>query len=133
MIHVVGAAARGASRCYIGGVTEPPPEPAPKKEERDEDVAVVWGTSDDRETLGVLRRRRGQLEAGVARKAKEGKPIDGELVRLVPREGSPLCDVEVLYEPPRTRRAGPAQVANARYRDGWERLFGDPDPSDPPS
>jgi hypothetical protein len=97
----------------------------PKKEE---DVALIYGASADGDALGVLRKRGDHVEAAVMRKAQEGQPIHGELVKLSPRETPLLYDVEVLHDgraadaelEPRGR---PAQVATKKYRDGWDRLF----------
>lgn len=109
----------------------------PKKKARGEDVALVWGKSDDGETLGVLRKRGDRVEPALVKRAREGAPIHGELVRLSPREEPNLYDVDVLHDarppdarPPDARPearepdgAGPAQVASSAYRKGWDRLF----------
>lgn len=99
-----------------------------KKSAKDDDVALVLGASEDGETLGVLRKRGDAVVPAIVRKAEEGKPIAGELVRLSPREEPLLFDVDVLYDGrPEERRqdegAGPAQVATEAYRKGWDRLF----------
>lgn len=96
--------------------------------EKSEDVALVCGASEDGEALGVLRKRGERVEAAVMRRAVEGQPIQGELVKLTPREEPLLFDVESLYTPPTAAAlpadAGrPAQVASDRYRKGWDRLF----------
>ncbi len=82
---------------------------------------------DDRGRL-VLRKRGERVEAGAIRPSEEGKPIVGELVRLSPREGEGLYDVEVLHDgrpkPVEGARSGPAQIATEDYRAGWDRLFG---------
>lgn len=98
----------------------------------DEDVAVVCGVSPQGEGLQVLRRRRGQLEAGTVRRLEQGKPINGEVVRLQPRADQPLvCDVhvEVPAAGPRADRSatsGPAQVASDRYRKNWDAIYRGP-------
>ncbi|MCZ7686560.1 MAG: hypothetical protein M5U28_50550 [Sandaracinaceae bacterium] len=100
-----------------------------KKPEKDEDVALVLGASEDGETLGVLRKRGDVVEPAVVKKAKEGQPVVGELVRLSPREEPLLYDVDVLYGGQREEadeRGGPAQVATEAYRKGWDRLFKKP-------
>jgi len=95
----------------------------PKK--RGEDVALVWGRSEDGETLGVLRKRGERVEPALVRRAREGQPIHGELVRLTPREEPNLFDVDVLHDAraPQQEQGGPAQVASNAYRKGWDRLF----------
>lgn len=93
-----------------------------------EDVVLVHGRSEDGKTLAVLRKRGEQLSAGLMTAVEEGKPISGDLVRLVPREGMPfVADVEVLYEhgPQAAGRGdGPAQVSTPAYREGWDSIFG---------
>src|SRR5690606_10241154 len=92
--------------------------------------ALVWGKSDDGETLGVLRKRGDKVEPALVKKAREGEPIYGELVRLTAREEPNLYDVDVLHDArPAAREAepaGPAQVASSAYRKGWDRLFKKP-------
>lgn len=106
------------------------------------EVALVCGASPDGATLAVLRQRGETVEAGVLRRAEEGKPITSDLVRLTPREeGSLLFDVETIYEAPvrpsagatssaspadasaLETRTGPGQVSSESYRRGWDRLF----------
>lgn len=101
---------------------------ADPKKKAGEDVALVWGKSDDGETLGVLRKRGDAIEPALVKKAREGEPIHGELVRLSPRDEPNLYDVEVLHDARRSEArdseaAGPAQVASSAYRKGWDRLF----------
>jgi len=93
-----------------------------------EDVALVLGVNEESDSVAILRKRDQQLEAAVLRKAEEGQPIRGVLVRLKARETSPLFDVETLYEAPQSEGAarnssGPAQIASEAYRRGWERVF----------
>lgn len=67
------------------------------------------------------------------RPLEEGKPIEGEVVRLKQRvAGTPVYDVEVQYEGPRAplaklkaspHSAGPPQVATDQYRDNWDLVF----------
>jgi hypothetical protein len=103
---------------------------ADPKKKAGEDVALVWGKSDDGETLGVLRKRGDAIEPALVKRAREGEPIHGELVRLTPREEPNLYDVDVLHDARSEVRepeaAGPAQVASNAYRKGWDRLFKKP-------
>jgi hypothetical protein len=100
------------------------------------DVALISGVSADG-SVQVIRKRGDQLEAGALKPLREGAPIHGEVVSLRPRESFPLlCDVDVLYQPPRPvtqakptvdvapkRRKGPAQVATDSYRDNWDSIW----------
>jgi hypothetical protein len=100
-------------------------EPKPP---RDEDVVLVLGGSEDGKSVGVLRKRRERIEVGAMRNLEEGRPITGEVVKLTPRPGSPLLDVEVLHDDneaqPSRPGQGPARVASARYRAGWQAIWG---------
>ncbi len=98
-----------------------PKKPIKKKD----DVALVWGRSEDGETLGVLRKRGDEVQPALMKKAREGEPIHGELLQLKPRDEPLLYDIEVLHDPGASagEPAGPAQVANQAYRKGWDRLF----------
>lgn len=71
-----------------------------------EDIALVCGASEDGQTLGVLRKRGERVEPALLRKAVEGQPIHGELVRLTAREDPMVFDVETLYAPPPARGLG---------------------------
>jgi len=109
-------------------VTKPASKKSAPPTPSSDDVALVCGATPDGETLGVLRKRGEKVEAALLRKAVEGQPLQGDLVRLKPREEPMLFDVETLYEAPALPReaepkAGPSQVANDSYRKGWDRLF----------
>lgn len=102
----------------------PEPEAAP-------DVMLLHAPTDDGVGAKVIRAREGRVELGEVRPLAEGRPIHGEVLSLTPREGAPrVCDVKVHVKAPtatgETPQAhkGPARVASAAYRDGWERLFG---------
>jgi hypothetical protein len=98
--------------------------------ERDRDVAIVCGVSDDGQGVDIIRKRGERIEAGTVRRLEQGKPIHGEVVRLRPRDQSPLvCDVEVevpaqgRQESPAST-SGPAQVATENYRKNWDVIYG---------
>jgi hypothetical protein len=98
---------------------------------KSEDVALVYGVSDDGQGLDIIRKREGRIEAGTVRALEHGKPIHGEVVRLKPRKNSPLvCDVEVDVPAPapaqavtRSTSQGPAQVATDQYRKNWDAIY----------
>ena len=100
------------------------------------DVAFLHSPTEDGKGVRIVRAREGGIQIGEVRALEEGQPIQGEVVTLTPREGSPrLCDVDVQYAPP-PRSGGPAQVASASYRANWGAIFdsGDDDaPSSRPS
>jgi hypothetical protein len=105
--------------------------------ERNKDVVLIQGVSEDGEALAVLRAREDRIEAGIVRALKEGELGKGELVRLKPRAENPLvCDVEVEL-PERALNArggsdrsgsphGPAQVATPSYRANWDAIWKKP-------
>lgn len=95
---------------------------------------LVRGPTEDGQGLGIVRKRGEKVQVGELRATAEGKPLQGELVRLHAREAPGLYDVEVLYDAttqapaPATDvasrpHAGPARVTTDEYRDGWERVF----------
>lgn len=101
-------------------------KPAQSPEAKVDDVVLVHGRSEDGKTLAVVRKRGAELSAGLLTAAEEGKPVHGDLLRLVPREDMPLvADVEVLHAAPRTDHDGPAKVSSPAYRKGWDAIFGD--------
>ena len=92
------------------------------------DVLGVLGLAEGGSGLRVLRKRDDVLELGEIRPLEEGKPIQGEVVKLVKcAENERLFDVEVLVPAakPLTARSGPAQVATHAYREGWDSIFGE--------
>ena len=110
-----------------------PPRPAT------EDVLFVGGPAEGGEGLRVLRKREDALEVGEIRPVQEGRPLQGELVRLKQRkEHERAFDVEVLLSrdeiPGHTLgHAGPAQVASEAYRTNWDAIFGPNDEPDLPN
>ena len=103
--------------------------PSGNSESRGEDVALVCGVSEDGQGLEIIRKRGERLETGTVRRLQSGKPIHGEVVRLRPRESTPLvCDVEVELGqhqgPALAANSGPAQVATDNYRKNWEAIYG---------
>jgi len=95
----------------------------PSAERGGSDVVLVYGRSDDGTRFDVLRQRGAEIQAGTMRPLDEGKPIHGEVVRLAPRDDSPLLfDVEVEHDA-RTPAGRPAKVATEDYRRGWESIW----------
>jgi hypothetical protein len=103
-----------------------------------EDVLFVHSPAEGGEGYRVIRKREDAVEIGEIRAVQEGKPLQGDLVKLKPRkEHDRLFDVEVVLSreeiggPARAPggraahgHAGPAQVATDAYRDNWEAIFG---------
>ena len=103
---------------------------SPKTEEKrsaaekpSDDVVVIHGKTDDG-ALKVIRKKSENLYLGEMRPVEHGKPVNGDIVRLKPREEQPMvCDVvEEISVGPRSK--GPARVANERYRKGWNSIWG---------
>ena len=104
-------------------------------EPKSQDLAILCGPTEDGAGVKVLRARPGQIEAGEVRPMKEGRPLAGEVVRLVPRKDAPLvCDVEVVHGAAEVAEmtGRPAVVATRAFRDNWERIFGAPEPEGAP-
>ncbi len=77
------------------------PVPAAKPEKPGSDVVLIRGVTDDGKGLEVLRARDERLEIGQVRPLEEGKPLAGDVVRLLPRPDAPyLCDVETQVRVP---------------------------------
>lgn len=94
------------------------------------DVALIHGKTPDGEGLHIIRRRDDRIEFGAVRPLKEGAPIHGEVVTLMPRKDAPwVCDVKVEFdgrsEAAREGRssAGPPKVASDEYRRNWDRIW----------
>ena len=122
-------------------------------ESKGADMALIHGVTEDGEGLRVIRRRGETLEAGALRPLREGRPIQGELVKLRPRPEFPLlCDVDVELpmralpsapaaegrghapelpgsesieraQAPERSGRGPAQVASELYRQNWDAIW----------
>jgi hypothetical protein len=90
-----------------------------------EDVLFVHSPVEGGEGYRVIRKREDTIEIGEMRAVQEGKPLQGELVKLTPRqEHERLFDVEVMVSRQELGHAGPAQVATDAYRANWEAIFG---------
>jgi hypothetical protein len=105
-----------------------------------EDVVFVGGPAEGGEGLRVLRKREDAIEVGEIRPVQEGRPLQGELVRLKPRrEHDRVFDVEVLLSRDEIHphaalgHAGPAQVASDAYRSNWDAIFGPSEEPDLPN
>lgn len=54
-------------------------------------------------------------------------PPGSEVVRLKPRVGTMVADVETVYkaeEPAAKASKGPAKVSTKAYRESWDRIYG---------
>lgn len=115
----------------------PSPKKPGAKKRKSQDVMLVHGVNETGDEYAVLRAREDRVEAGVVKTLKEGEPVEGEVLKLTPREEAPLLyDVDV--EVPRGRlnapggsesRKGPAQVASSTYRSNWDSIWNKKRPS----
>ena len=104
------------------------------------DVVLVHSPTADGGGVNVLRARQQGLELGTMRPLSEGRPIQGEVVKLTPRSEMPLLydvetelpaakqgDVAKGEEPVEQKDArassGPAQVASDSYRRNWDAIW----------
>ena len=97
---------------------------------------MVLDRTEDAQGYRVLRHRASDdhVELGTMRPLQEGRPIDGEVISLEPREDVPfLYNVKTeLADPRAAERAaqrrltsdGPAQIATEQYRQGWDAIWG---------
>lgn len=103
-------------------------------ETKGQDVVILGPPTSDGQGVHVLRARNERLEAGELRALRDGQPVTGEVVSLAPRKDMPrVCDVKESWSaeghapsgpPSAPTHKGPAQVATAAYRDGWDQIFG---------
>jgi hypothetical protein len=107
-----------------------PEDQAPKPK----DLVLVRGRTEDGKGLEVLRSKADQVEAGIMKPLEEGKPLDGEVVKLTPRPECPLLfDAETQFstnevtrqhpELPARTTGGPPQVASDEYRRNWDAIY----------
>ncbi len=106
-------------------------DPRRREKEGHRDLVLISGVDPDRKEVHVLKPVQEGVEAAVLRPVEEGKPIQGDLVRLRPREDVPVvAELETLMrhpdhpDDPRRRHKGPPMVASEAYRQGWEMIFG---------
>jgi hypothetical protein len=114
---------------------------------RKKDLLLVKGPTDDGAGVHVVRARPERLELGTMRPLQEGRPIDGEVVRVNPHPECPfLYEVETEFstqsseasaatttaeepKPPAAkasapaRGAGPPKVASEAYRRNWDAIW----------
>ncbi|HHH11555.1 MAG TPA: hypothetical protein ENK23_05715 [Sorangium sp.] len=90
------------------------------------DQMVVFGRNATDDSLHVLRQRNQRLELGKLHALRQGRPINGEVVRLSRHaDNSPVYDVDVLLKAPATATGkGPARVNSMPFRTGWDVIFG---------
>lgn len=70
---------------------------------------------DDREPVTSL---------GMLSILQEGQDAEGEVIKLMPREGdAPFYDLEIQGGETGTHK-GPAKVNSGAYRTGWDHIFG---------
>jgi hypothetical protein len=120
-----GEGSEGPARSSTEAATEAGPlaTPAPKGP----DVVLLGPPTADGAGVHVLRAREERLEVGELRALAEGRPIQGEIVTLAPRKDNPrICDVKESFAASPALRKGPAKVASAAYREGWDEIFGKP-------
>jgi hypothetical protein len=111
----------------VSNSDQDPPAPPPKQ-----DVVMIHSPTNEGDGYNVLRLRESAIEVGQIRNLREGAPVHGDVVKLVPRkEHERLFDVEVLVEGPKQAeaeargRTGPAQVTTDAYRANWDAIFGE--------
>jgi len=113
---------------------------------RKKDLLLVKGPTDDGAGVHVVRARPERLELGTMRPLQDGRPIDGEVVRVNPHPECPfLYEVETEFstqpsdaagaatadgakapsEKPSAelRAPGPPKVASAAYRRNWDAIW----------
>lgn len=107
-------------------MSDAPKSAPPGASEPERDVVAIGPPTDDGKGVRVLRVKGETLETGELRPLEDGKPVRSEIVTLAPRPGEPnLYDVKESIRPTAApARKGPPRVSGARYREGWDRIFG---------
>jgi hypothetical protein len=109
-------------------------------------VVLLCGRTQDGAGLDVIRKRGEVVQRGVVRPLEDGKPINGEVVKLDQRGNSPLFDVtvhcavgaiasgegtstpssDVASASDQGTRGHPARVASEDYRRNWDAIWKQP-------
>jgi hypothetical protein len=98
------------------------------------DLVLVYSRTEDGDGVRVIRNRNEQLELGEMRPLQDGRPVQGEVVHLMPCPELPLLfDAETVLEAPAPANApgsecaaqssGPPQVASEAYRRHWDTIW----------
>jgi hypothetical protein len=106
----------------------------PEKPEPPKDVVLVHARTDDGQGVHVIRSREERLEVGVMRPLEEGRPIQGEVVKLTQRPEFPMLfdaetqvvatgELPAVTSSKRASSSGPAQVASDKYRQNWDAIW----------
>jgi hypothetical protein len=106
---------------------------AERSARKPKDLVLVRGRTEDGNALDVIRSRDDRLETGIMKPLEDGKPLEGEVVKLTPRAECPLLfDAETQFSkdapdtaPQLKSRSsnGPAQVASDDYRRNWDAIW----------
>ena len=90
---------------------------AEKTSKPSQDVVLIHGVTDDKKGLRVLRARPEGIELGEVRPIQEGQPLNHDLVRLQPREGTPhICDVHTEFSMSELSQRSPARALPSEKR-----------------
>ena len=121
-----GSAKVAPASSSSGAIASTAPTPEGRATASGTDVVLLGPPTADGAGVHVLRAREERVEIGELRALEEGRPIAGEVVALAPRKDNPrVCDVTESYAPSRPHK-GPAMVATAAYREGWDEIFAKP-------
>lgn len=94
----------------------------PKKPKKDY-VLIGDKVSDSAQQALLFKPENQTVEIGIIQKPVEGKPLDGDLIKLSERDG-PGYDIDYVYKHPRFTPTGrPAKVNSKKYLSGWEKIW----------
>ncbi len=127
MAHGDEDSASGApdEKAPVGAEDKQLAETADDSSSPSEDVVMVQGETPAGDGYRVIRSRENRLELAEIRHLRQGQAIQGEVVRLHPREQEErIFDVEVVLDAPKPKLGRPAQVATAAYREHYDATFG---------
>ena len=99
-----------------------------EKPEKKDYVLIGEPISENAHQAVVVKPSNETIEVGVIEKPVDGKPLNGDLVKLSEREDAPGYDMEYVYrQAPRAPIVGPAKVSSKEYKSGWQNIWGKED------
>jgi hypothetical protein len=94
----------------------------PKKGDlpKGQDFAIPLGPAEGGGIRIIRHHSDHSISTGVCRPLEEGKPFQGEVVRMSRNEDGPGIKMESVYKP---EAGGPAKVNSPSFKSGWDRIW----------
>ena len=94
--------------------------------DKSKDYAVLGPETEHGRVAIIANDSEKRIEVGEFRAIPQGKPLNllgGDAVRLTPRDGTPVLDIEYVYKNKQIESSGPSTAATEAYRDGWDSIW----------